>query len=576
MSDTSYTIGDYLRDRLAEAGADRIFGVPGDYTLTLLDYLSGQPDLVAWTGCANELNAGYAADGYARMRGIGALCTTFGVGELSAINAVAGSYAEHVPVVHIVGSPPLGTQAAATIVHHSLGDGVFTHFAEMHEKITCAQAALTAATACGEIDRVLSEVRRRRLPGYLLIPADVAAGPAAPPTAPLPAIIEDADPESVTEFTAAARRLLATAPSVGRISVLSGLLAHRCGAAADLAALLAAGPLPHATTLWGKSLVDETDPGFAGVYTGAVSAETARAAIEEASVLILAGVEFTDLNSGFFSQQIIRQRTIEVGASAVSVGAALFERVPLLTAIRALTSLVAELAPTPTSALGAGEGAGFGFGPAGDGAAPQAADALLSQQALWDRVAGFLRPGDIVLADLGTSFFGAATHRLPRDVTFIGQPLWAAIGYTLPALLGACLACPGRRGILLIGDGAAQMTAPELSTILRAGLSAVVIVVDNDGYTIERAIHGADQPYNDIAHWDWTAAPALFGSGRVGLARRVVTVGELDAALAAAQSATAGPGGVALIQPVVPRMDIPPLLDDLTRAASAANAPQAG
>ena len=142
VSDIEYTVGDYLRHRLAEAGVDRVFGVPGDYTLTLLDYLTGQPDM-AWTGCANELNAGYAADGYARMRGIGALCTTFGVGELSAINAVAGSFAEHVPVVHIVGSPPLGTQAAARIVHHSLGDGVFTHFAEMHEKITCAQAALT-------------------------------------------------------------------------------------------------------------------------------------------------------------------------------------------------------------------------------------------------------------------------------------------------------------------------------------------------------------------------------------------------------------------------------------------------
>ena len=214
MSDTAYTVGDYLRHRLAEAGVDRVFGVPGDYSLALLDYLTGQPDM-AWTGCTNELNAGYAADGYARMRGIGALCTTFGVGELSAINAVAGSFAEHVPVVHIVGSPPLGTQAAARIVHHSLGDGVFTHFAEMHQKITCAQAALTAATACAEIDRVLSAVRTRRLPGYLLIPADVAVAPAAPPTGPLPAPAEDADPEAVAGFTAAARRLLATA-SAGR------------------------------------------------------------------------------------------------------------------------------------------------------------------------------------------------------------------------------------------------------------------------------------------------------------------------------------------------------------------------
>jgi TPP-dependent 2-oxoacid decarboxylase len=584
VGDTEYTVGNYLRDRLAEAGADRVFGVPGDYTLTLLDYLSGGPGL-AWTGCANELNAGYAADGYARMRGIGALCTTFGVGELSALNAVAGSYAEHVPVVHVVGSPASGAQAAARIVHHSLGDGVFTHFADMHAKITCARAALTAANAGAEIDRVLTAVRTQRLPGYLLIPADVAAAPATRPAAPLPTPAEQADPDAVAGFAAAARRLLASAlrvsgaPAGGGVTVLSGLLAHRFGAADDLAALIAAGPVTSVTTLWGKSLVDESNPAFAGVYTGAVSNDAARRAVEEASLLILAGVQFTDLNSGFFTQQIDRRRTIEIGATAVSAGSALYRRVPLRTAVRILTEVVRELAPAgATTGSSAGSPVppprGAGSAPSGStssGSTPassaSAADAL-SQESLWEAVAGFLRPGDIVLADMGTAFFGAATHRLPRDVTFIGQPLWASIGYTLPALLGACLASPGHRGVLLIGDGAAQLTAQELSTILREGLSPVVIVVDNDGYTIERAIHGPEQPYNDIAHWDWTAAPLLFGSGRVGVARRVTTTGELDEALRAA-GAGAAP---ALIQAVVPRMDIPPLLDSLAHAASSANA----
>jgi indolepyruvate decarboxylase len=369
-------------------------------------------------------------------------------------------------------------------------------------------------------------------------------------------------------FTAAARRLLATAPDVADIGVLCGLLAHRFGAVADLAALLAAGPLPYATTLWGKSVVDESDPAFTGIYAGTASANAARQTVEESSVLILAGVQFTDLNSGFFSQQINRQTTIEIGATAVSVGAALYSQVPLPIALQVLTSLVAELSsrgdrpasqPDPTIAAAA------------EAPSPTAP---LSQRTLWDRVARFLRPGDIVLADVGTSFFGAATHRLPRDVTFIGQPLWASIGYALPALLGACLASPGRRGILLIGDGAAQLTVQELSTILRTGLSPVVIVVDNDGYTIERAIHGADQPYNDIARWDWTAAPALFGSSRVSVARRVTTVGELDEALKGADSRANSPGELALIQAVVPRMDVPALLESLARAASMANAPQ--
>jgi alpha-keto-acid decarboxylase len=561
MTGAGYTVGDYLADRLVGAGVDRIFGVPGDYTLMLLDHLVARPGL-AWTGCANELNAGYAADGYARMRGIGALCTTFGVGELSAINAVAGSFAEHVPVVHVVGSPASGAQAAHRIVHHSLGDGVFGHFADMYERITCAQAALSPDSAAAEIDRVLAAVQSYRLPGYLLIPADVANAPATPPPAPLPSPAEPADPDAVEGFTAAARRLLATTPGPADVVVLSGLLAHRFGAASDLARLLAAGPLTHATTLWGKSLVDESDPHFVGVYAGAASAEVTRQAVEDAAVLITAGVQFTDLNSGFFTQQIARRRTIEIGAGAASVGAAMFSPVPLRTAVRALTPLIADLAARPS-------------GPAARPAsAARPLDVVpaatpLSQEALWDSVARSLQPGDVVLADQGTSFYGAATHRLPRDVTFIGQPLWASIGYTLPALLGACLARPQRRGILLIGDGAAQTTIQELSTALHSGISAVVIVVDNDGYTVERAIHGPTQPYNDIARWDWTNAPALFGADCDWAAVRATTVGELDQALAAASAHR-----LTLIQAVVPPMDVPELLEMIARAAGRANAQQ--
>ncbi len=360
MAGTGYTVGDYLAERLTDAGVDRVFGVPGDYTLALLDYVIARPGL-AWTGCANELNAGYAADGYARMRGIGALCTTFGVGELSAINAVAGSFAEHVPVVHIVGSPASGTQAAHRIVHHSLGDGVFDQFAGMYQRITCAQATLTAANATAEIDRVLAAVKSHRLPGYLLLPADVASAPAAPPTAPLPSPAEPADPDAVEGFTAAARRLLATASSPADVVVLSGLLAHRFGAASDLARLLAAGPLTHATTLWGKSLVDESDPYFAGVYTGAASDEVTRQAVEDAAVLITAGVQFTDLNSGFFTQQITRRRTIEIGAGAASVGAAVFSPISLRVAVQALTPLIADLAAQharPAPPVSAGRPAG--------------------------------------------------------------------------------------------------------------------------------------------------------------------------------------------------------------------------
>src|SRR6478672_1286402 len=143
---SGYTVADHLMDRLAELGCDKVFGVPGDYSLGLLDHIVAHP-AVEWVGCSNELNAGYAADGYGRMRGIGAVCTTFGVGELSAINAITGSFAEFVPVVHVVGSPKTAAQSAHKLVHHTLGDGIFNHFLSMQADITCAQAALTPDTA---------------------------------------------------------------------------------------------------------------------------------------------------------------------------------------------------------------------------------------------------------------------------------------------------------------------------------------------------------------------------------------------------------------------------------------------
>ena len=561
---SEYTVADHLVDRLAELGVDRVFGVPGDYSLAMLDHVTHHP-MVRWTGCTNELNAGYAADGYGRLRGIAALCTTFGVGELSAINAIAGSYAEHVPVVHVVGAPALSSQALRRPVHHTLGDGVFGHFTAMHADITCARASLTPEDAVTEIDRVLRTVRDRRLPGYLVIPADVAALPVERATAPLPPPVDTTDPEALAGFVDAARRLLESASTPDDVTVLAGLTVHRLGAAQTLDRLLAAGPLPHATTPWAKSLVDESAPRFAGTYTGATSPPATRGAVEDAAVLVVAGVQFTDLNSGMFTQHITRSRTIDVGPRSVAVGAATFAPVELPTALAALEPLVAEVAarrtgPAPTEPLAAPASAVE--------AAPD--DEPLGQTALWREVGAFLRSGDIVLADQGTSFYGMAPHRLPAGVTFVGQPLWASIGYTMPALLGTCSARPGQRGVLLIGDGAAQMTATELATVLRERIPEVIVVVDNDGYTVERAIHGPDEPYNDITPWDWPLLVKALGGGDHVAAARVTSVGALRAALV---DADAHPQRVTLVQAVVPRDDVPELLASLTRVLGARPAP---
>lgn len=550
---TTYTVADYLLDRLAESGVRHFFGVPGDFTLAFLDHVERHP-LIEWVGCANELGAGYAADGYARLHGLGALSTTFGVGELSAISAVAGSYAEHVPVLHVVGAPTTAVQAAGRASHHSLGDGDFGHFARMTAEVTAAQEVLTATDATTQIDRLVTEVRHRRLPGYLLIPADIGETPVDPPSEPLPSPDTVTDPAVLTRFRDAVAARLAVADSV---AVLADILVARLDAEDHLHRVLESG-VPHASLLWGRRVVDESASGYLGPYLGAASAPAVRAGIEDADVLVMAGVQFTDLTSGFFSQHIDPARTIEIRGEHARIGDDDFRPLAMRDALDAVADELAALPGRFAVDTGAPPVAPRPPAEAGD---------TLSQSALWHEVAAFLRDGDTVLADQGTSFYGMAGERLPHGVVFGGQPLWAAIGFTLPAILGAALARPERRPVLLIGDGAAQLTSAELGTLVRHGVPAVIVVVDNAGYTVERVIHGLHEEYNDIATWDWTALLGAMGPRGTNVGVRVDTVGALSDALAAARRSE----GLTLIQAVVPQDDVPPVLADLAAAAAAAN-----
>src|SRR6202022_2647127 len=345
----------------------------------------------------------------------------------------------------------------------------------------------------------------------------------------------------LTLFTEAAAELIGD----HRLTVLADLLVHRLGCVDALNTLLAADTVPHATLMWGKSLVDESSPDFLGVYAGAASQEPVRRAIEDAPVLVAAGVVFTDMISGFFTQRIDAARTIDIGANQSVIAGHVYAPLDMAAALTAITSILAErgirsapLPPMPAPAPGN----------------PPDRDQSLTQESLWDRLSQALTPGNVVLADQGTSFYGMAGHRLASGVTFIGQPLWGSIGYTLPAALGAGLAERDRRIVLLIGDGAAQLTAQELGSFGREGLTPVVVVVNNDGYTVERAIHGESAYYNDIVGWRWTELPGVLGVSDA-LVFRVATYGELDDAL---QAAAAAQDRLVLIEAVVPQMDVPP------------------
>lgn len=549
----AYTVADYLLDRLAECGVDRIFGVPGDFTLQFLDHVDAHP-AIRWTGSANELGAGYAADGYARVRGLGVVSTTFGVGELSALNAIAGAYAEHVPVLSLVGAPTTAVQAAARPTHHSLGDGDFLHTLRMTSEVTVAAEQLDPATATEQIDRVLATILAHSRPGYLSVPADIGELPCDPPAAPLPVLEETTEPEALRAFTDAARGFLGDARPV----VLADILVHRSRAEEQLENLLRRGRLRYASMLWGRRVIDESHDDYIGLYTGAASAPEVAAEIESAERLITAGVVFTDLTSGFFSQRVSDERRIDLHPHTAIVGMERFEGVRMRDALDALAEILAVGDVEPRLVRD--------MVPA---AAPAENDEPLTQETLWQAVASALREDDVLLADQGTSFYGIAVHEMPEDVLFLGQPLWASIGWALGATVGAAAGARGRRTVLLTGDGAAQLSAAELSTMLRLRLPVLMIVVDNDGYTVERAIHGPDRAYNDIALWDWTALPAALGAtpGSVQTFR----AGSTRDLLAALRAAADRPTATTVIQAMVGPMDIPPLLDAIAKAAASAN-----
>lgn len=551
MMTTSYTVADYLLDRLADCGVDHLFGVPGDYNLQFLDHVIAHRQ-IRWVGCANELNAAYAADGYARMQGCGALLTTFGVGELSALNGVAGSFAEHVPVLHIVGAPSTSAQQRRECLHHTLGDGNFDHFRQMSAPVSVAQGVLDAANARDEIDRVLRDIVRYSRPGYLLLPADIASLPTSRPVNALTANNAPTDSTELAEFVSHARALLRDSR---RVSLLADVLALRFGLQSTLNKWVDAVPIPHATMLMGKGLFNETHAGFVGTYSGGASLPETRAAIEDADVIFCIGTCFTDTITAGFTHHIPQEKSIEIQPFAARVGKRWFSGISMQEAVNALMTLSRDFS------------AQWQIQPGRVMKTASADNGHLTQRHFWQTLEKYLQPHDILLGDQGTAAFGLADLTLPQGASLIVQPLWGSIGYTLPAAFGAQTSQPDRRVVLVVGDGAAQLTIQELSSMLRDGLRPLILLLNNEGYTVERAIHGPEQRYNDISLWNWTQIPQALNLDCQAECWKVTNASQLNDALT---RATRG-DKLMLLEVMLPKMDIPPLLKAVTQALEARN-----
>ena len=551
---SSVTIGEHLLDRLAEIGVSHLFGVPGDYNLAFLDQVIAHPT-VRWVGNASELNAAYAADGYARVNGVAAMLTTFGVGELSAINGLAGSYAEHVAVLHIVGAPPLSAQRQRLLVHHSLCDGDFDHFMSAAHEVTAAQARLSSENAVDEIDRVLDCMMRERRPGYIMLPTDVARARLAKPAAPLTLTAARTSEANLDCFAGEIKKLLGRAHDV---VVLADFLVDRFRLRPMVRDLIDLGSFPNATLAAGKGVVDEGRPGYLGIYSGSASDAGVRAAIESADVVIAIGAIFADVLTAGFSQRLDRQKLIDIQPCGATVAGRHYADVPMA---RTLAAVIEQV-------RGRKAGAGY-VAPAGTVPASRSRNSAeaLSQSVFWSTVQSRLRAGDLIVADQGTSFYGSVTLRLPPGATYIGQPIWASVGYGIPAAFGAQTKLPDRRVLIFVGDGAALLTGQEIGSMLRDDMKPIIFLLNNDGYTVERALNGPEQRYNDIARWDWTQVPRAMGRGKRFQSLRVSTVGELDDALTQIEHAA----GLSLLEVILPKLDVPPLLGAICQAIAANN-----
>jgi indolepyruvate decarboxylase len=546
------TIGSFLFSRLRDAGIRHVIGVPGDYNLPLLAQIE-EVDGIEFVGACNELNAAYAADGNARVNGISALLTTYGVGELSAINGVAGSCAEHVPVVCITGAPPMHAAAQRMLLHHTLGDGNFDNTIACFREFTAAQARLTPANAADEVDRVLRACVREQRPVYLQVPSDITHLEIDVDPRPLEFPEETSEPE---RLAAAVERISTMLSNAERPALLLDMDAGRFGLSDALMELVGRAQIPFATLGTGKCALDESHPLFLGIYAGQGSASPVRERIERSDCLIAIAPRFIDTNSLWFSQKL-PPSTAYVNPYNVAIGRDVYESVSARHVIPSVArsarsrgtdekKSVAKRSAGPSTT--AHESA-YARDDKGDGSA-------LSQQVFWGRVAGFFREGDVVLAETGTSRVALTGMRMPRGTTFISQGLWGSIGYTLPALLGSLLAAPHRRQLLFIGDGSFQLTAQELSTILAWHFKPIIFLLNNGGYTVERMILGEESSHNDVALWDYAKLVSALAPESDCLALRISTRTELQRAMEVLEHETRA----ALVEVVLHYLDAPEML----------------
>ncbi len=509
------TIGSAVLDRLYRLGVRHIFGIPGDYVLSLYQLIEASP--ITHIGTTREDCAGFAADAYARINGIGAVCVTYCVGGLNTVNAIACAYAERSPVVLLTGSPGLSERTRTPYLHHMVRD--FATQREVFERMTVAAVTLDdPLTAEREMDRAFAALLRYRRPIYIEIPRDMVHCPLTGGMKPF--CIEDtpSDPAALEEAISEVRIMLASAK---RPAMLVGAEVGRFGLQDDLARLVERLNIPIASTLLGKSIIREDHPLYVGVYGGLIGREEVQQFINESDCLLLLGSILSDVEDLDATSPLLSEgRTIHATADRVAIKHHRYESIKFQDFVQGLVksplpSFSHSQRPFPAQTLPV--------------PATPDPDAPVTLGGLFRHLDTVLTEKTVVIADVGESLFAAADLHVRHRFEFLSPAYYTSMGFAVPAALGASFADPSLRPIVLVGDGAFQMTGTELASCVRYGQAPIVIILNNRGYSTEREI--LEGPFNDVHEWQYDKVCDLIGGGR---GSRVSTQREFEQNLAAA------------------------------------------
>jgi indolepyruvate decarboxylase len=538
------TVAQYTLARLSQLGIDRIFGVPGDYAFPINDAAEQVPGL-EWVVCANELNAAYAADGYARIRGAAMLTTTYGVGELSAINGVMGSLTHRLPVFHLVGMPSERIQIQNLITHHNLGDTNYHRFLPISGAAAGVTAVLTPTNCVEELERVIREALRLSKPAYIAISELSGYSPivGTPVTGkPLAEIKRQTSVPAELE-NALATILLRLEAAKNPVAIVTALTA-RYGLRAQVHELLGKINLPAAIAPAEKGSLDESIPQFIGLYHGDFSSPASVKQVIESADLVLdiGGIILAELNAGLFTDNLDPNRMISIRDSHVQIGTKVFVN----TAIDdVLAGLLAKVKTRPQPVVSEK----IDLLPAtGNG------DDKLSSANFYPRLQRCLKSGDTLVVETGTCMMHLNPMILPKGVGAEGQGLWGSIGWATPATLGVCLAKKSGRTWMVTGDGSHQLTLNEIGVMGRYGIKPVIFVLNNDIYGVEDFFSERGHIYDDIARLNYHLLPEAFGC-KGWLTAKVGTLAELDDILGKIEKHD----GAAYIQVLIPEAESQPL-----------------